>query len=83
MNQTLWSVIYSLLLHSLSFSTSSSTFTMDVNSEAKSEPSQSWNSEAMSEPSWSIMVETRARAKLGKGTLFFFFFLKIKKSYCF
>ena len=44
---------------------------MDVNSEAKSEPSQSWNSEAMSEPSWSIMVETRARAKLGKGTLFF------------
>ena len=47
---------------------------MDVNSEAKSEPSQSWISEAMSEPSWSIMVETRARAKLGKGTLFFFFF---------
>ena len=54
--------------------------------KAKSEPSRSLNSEAMSEPSWSIMVETRARAILGNGTLFFFsffFFLKIKKMNCF
>ena len=49
-------------------------FTMDVISEAKSEPSRSLNSEAMSEPSWSMMVETRARAILGNGTSFFFFF---------
>ena len=48
-------------------------FTMDVISEAKSEPSRSLNSEAMSEPSWSMMVETRARAILGNGTSFFFF----------
>ena len=46
-------------------------FTMDVISEAKSEPSRSLNSEAMSEPSWSMMVETRARAILGNGTFFF------------
>ena len=55
--------------------------TMDVTSEAKSEPSRSLNSEAMSEPSWSMMVETRARAILGNGT--FFFWLIIKRRNCF
>ena len=64
-------LFYTILIHS---NLTHFYFTMDVISEAKSEPSRSLNSEAMSEPSWSMMVETRARAILGNGTSFFFFF---------